>query len=241
VKFEGRVQSASLRRVAAALESQPQRAYGRLKPAFDRWGKQWRGKMLGRFRAPLPTPGSSNDTLHNRTGNLALSLSAVVSGSSLNDLTLRLATSGFKYARIQEFGGEIRPKNSKFLTIPTSENLTASGQARFPSARNFISSHPGQTFFLRTKSDGGNSLLLMYRAFKGKRKGLFGPTAERDIRTTGKAVPMFLLVKKVEIPGPKAPSKRRKSRLGFFDTWRDLAPGRRSDLQRVARALGSRA
>lgn len=54
---------------------------------------------------------------------------------------LLVGIGGVKYARIQEFGGIVRPKRAKWLTIPVGPAKTAAGVARGP-ARSF----PGLKF-----------------------------------------------------------------------------------------------
>lgn len=75
------------------------------------------------------------DGLRTRTGNLSQKFTRAVISEG-NTRTLALGFSGVPYARIHEFGGTIRPKRAKWLTIPVGPALTASGVARGP-ARSF--------------------------------------------------------------------------------------------------------
>lgn len=79
------------------------------------------------------------------------------------------------YANIQETGGTIRAKNSKYLTIPLDAAKTSGGRAKKTSARAY-----SDTFVRKTN---GNLIIFQKR---GKR-----------------AVPLFLLKEKVSIPGTK--------------------------------------
>jgi hypothetical protein len=215
-----RVQAASMRRIEQGFRKMPEKMHAQFGKAFVDWGEQWRGTMLERFRG-------GEGALHTRSGDLKRSLGAKVSGAGSADLKLRLVSGGIPYARLQEYGGIVRPVRAKFLAIPLDANKTASGQARYPSPRQFIASHPGETFFLRS----GSTLLLMWKSPSR--------AAARSSGTGKGAVPLWLFVKQVELPGPKAPTKQSASRLGFFDTWKGMARDRRVTLQKIARELRS--
>jgi hypothetical protein len=216
-----KVQPATMRRIEQGFRTMPERMTAEFKTAFRDWGESWQGKMAERFRG-------AEGELHTRTGALKRSLDHQVRGSSAADLKLRLVSAGPSYARIQERGGVVRPVRAKFLAIPLEANKTAAGVARYPSPREFIAAHPGETFFLRT---GSGKLLLMWKnpTQAARRSG----GAKK-----GEAVPLWLLVRRVEIPGPDAPSKGGASRLGFFDTWRGMERERRVRMARIARAMG---
>ncbi len=231
-RFEGKVHEASLRRLTRRFASMPERAARDSKVMLKSWGEAWRSAMLDRV-------GRGGDGgLATRTGALKRSLRSGVEGSGLSDLRLRNVSAGVAYARVQEEGGEIRPQNGRYLTIPLDAAKTAAGVARF-SARQFIDSHPGETFFARK----GDRLTLMWAPDKVKSGGPTSPGRFAVNATSGgtkaaRVIPMFALVRKVEIPGPKAPTKKRPSRMGFFDTWRGQARDRRADLVRLARSIG---
>lgn len=106
------------------------------------------------------------------TGLLAASMTFRVEGGS----KLTVGTP-LKYARIQNEGGTVVPRNGKFLTIPLSPPLTVS-QRRVSKARDFA-----DTFVYWFRRKGGEVAgLIMWK--RGKRS---------------KPVPIFLLVKKVTI------------------------------------------
>lgn len=214
-----KTQPATMRRLQRGFQTMPERMNSEFGRAFEDWGESWRGKMLERFRG-------GGDELHTRTGALKRSLAAKVTGEGTPDLKLKLASGGVPYARLQEYGGIVRPVRAKFLAIPLEANKTAAGVARYPSPREFIAAHPKETFFLRS----GGTLLLMWK----------NPTAaaKRSSGTGRGAVPLWMFVRQVEIPGPNAPSKGGASRLGFFDTWKGLARERRVRMARIARTLG---
>jgi hypothetical protein len=222
-----RVNKQQLERISRLVASQPERVARGAKRMFGQWGQEWFGRMQNRF--------GETKQLTARTGRLRRSLNHVVTGSSVSDLKLSITSAGVSYARVQEFGGVIRPKNGRFLAIPTEANKTSAGVAKYPTPRALIEAKPGQTFFMRNKQNA-NRLTLFLVGTKGARakterfKGAIG--AQRET-----FVPMFILVPQVEIPGPKAPNKTRSSRLGFFDTWRALGPSRTVSLARLGEQI----
>lgn len=174
--------------------------------ALNQAGIAWRNEMFKRFRAPLPQPDRyTNLTLHTRTGRLKGSLSVQLTGNMLADTKLTLASRGVPYAGVQEFGGTIRPRTRKYLTIPTKAAMTPAGVTR-KSAAAWFREAKGEVYVAQTKS-GQLAIFLHPTSAKGK------PTA------------LFLLRKRVTIPGPTTDG--RPSRLGFFDTWARLQPRRR--------------
>ena len=219
--FSGRVQKQSLAKIDAMLERAPARVAARLKTEFRHWGEDWERGVQDRFGSGDVETGSAGATIRSRTNTLRRSLRAEVSGSTLSDLRLRCVTRGVPYARIQEFGGEIRPKKGRLLAFPTEIGLTAAGRPKggFESARRFIEQHKGETFFLRAKKSGSGAVLLMWN---------------RPNRKRNATVAAFVMVPRVELSGPRAPRKKGPSRLGFFDTWKGLAERRRAGLRRLA-------
>ncbi|MDE2100862.1 MAG: HK97 gp10 family phage protein [Patescibacteria group bacterium] len=70
--------------------------------------------------------------LHVRTGALKSSIHAEPVQESRDGLTARVMIGQkLPYARVQEFGAEIHPKNAQFLTIPLDAAKTAAGVTRF--------------------------------------------------------------------------------------------------------------
>lgn len=115
-----------------------------------------------------------------RGGALRRSIVGTLEGEGL---TLRIVlTAGGAgpaepYAALQEYGGEVRPRNGRFLAIPVGPALTASGVARFRSARDV----PG----------------LRFIAIRGGAMGLLVKTTEgRRSRSTV----YFVLVRRVKVP-----------------------------------------
>lgn len=69
-----------------------------------------------------------------RTGRLRSSINHFYDPKSLES-GIRAGGGNLSYARIQEYGGKITPKRSRFLTIPLPAAQTAAGVSRYPSAR----------------------------------------------------------------------------------------------------------
>gem|GEM_PF-2637503 len=233
--LRGGVDPESQRRVFQRLTAVKVNARDGMQKAFKRAGQSWHVGVSKRFA------GSTGPrSLRNRSGALQRSIKDVVTGSELRDLKLTLSVQGTPYARIQEFGGEVKPKKGKYLTIPTSFNQRdGNNKAEFPSAKALIAAHPKTTFFRRTAK--GRLFLFWDKATK---KTVVSRSRKiSDIRAgsveKGAAIPMFQLVKSVDIPGPNSPSKRGPSRLGVYDTWRDELPNLRKDLAKISEGIAS--
>jgi hypothetical protein len=229
VRFEGRVDSAALNRVTKAIVNTPSRVFPPLQREFQRIGYEWERAVQDRF-----TGRTGPQSLRGRTGNLRRSLSAKVDGSSLGDLRLRCVSQGPNYARAQQYGAEIRPVNARHLTIPIGGNETAAGVPRYPTVGSLIAEFGKRAFFL--KRPGKNTLVMLKDASSG---GVAGSLAQK--RNTlhknkkGSMTPMFVLVDRVTLPGPKTTGG--PSRLGFFEEFQKLA-ARRTIVDRVAREIG---
>lgn len=119
----------------------------------------------------------SNRLLRRRTGNLAKSMQWRVATTNAGTAAYIganvLSGRRIPYANILETGGTIRPKKSKFLTMPLPAAMTGAGVTKYPSARDYPN-----TFVAR--SDSGK---LMIFQKQGKKRIL----------------PLFMLLKKVEI------------------------------------------
>ena len=131
---------------------------------------------------------SSGGSFKRPSGQLARSIQSklVVRGTTISSVVGSGVRTGDRlpYANIQEKGGTIRAKNSKWLTIPLSGAKTASGRAKKASARDF-----SDTFV--DKSESGNLIIF-------QEKG-------------DKIIPLFLLRKSVKVPGTKYMSRTLSS------------------------------
>ena len=112
--------------------------------------------MLG-FITRLQTERLNGNPLKRRTGNLANQWTTVnVATADRSSFSVKstagLDQSGKGYSLLQEHGGEVRPKNGKYLWIPIGDNLTAAGVPRMTptqaiQAGGFISWKRGPIFF----------------------------------------------------------------------------------------------
>lgn len=171
--------------------------------AFNQTGLKMLDLMAQRLNGGGP--------VESRTGRLRDSFDYVL-GEKEDNLMLRIYSAGVPYAEVQELGtkvtGPIRPRNSKYLTIPLDDAKTGMGIAR-GSARSFR-----DTFVLNlgvrsnTPSDmrGVGSMFIVQEG-RGGLKWL------------------FMLRKRVELPGG----------LGFFYTW--VTRGRPDLQKRMRRVL----
>ena len=191
-----------------------------LRGALVDWGRDWERTMVLRMRGGAPGQ-SLADRLTTRTGALRGTFRSEVRGSTLRNMRLRLSSGGrhAPYARIHEYGGTIRPKRAKALTVPLRDALTPSGALsgkavlRRKGGGGFTTDY-GDTFLLKT---GGK----VFVAVKGRREG--------DLRL------LYVLKRSVTIPGPK--STGSKSRLGARETASVQGPRGRYIRARVAEAL----
>lgn len=129
--------------------------------------------MSRRHGAPWPG-GTSSNTLSKRSGQLIESIrqSVRVDGQSLDKLAGHIG-SEVPYAAIQEYGGVIKARNAKYLTIPLPPALNSDGTPKKRSAREW------RNTFVQTSKKGN---LLIFR-----RKG-------------GGIEPLYLLKPEVRIP-----------------------------------------
>lgn len=204
-----RIKPSNLARLQRVYAQAPGRLYGGIERSLRQSANEWHRAMDKR------TKGATRpDGLARRTGDLARSIQTKTTGAppNLSSLKMRAVSAGVPYAPIHEFGGVVRPKRAKFLTVPASDNLTAAGVVRIPSARRLFASRSGK---------GRRPFVLR----KGAKAWIVLPKAN------GKDL-LFLwsLHKSVKIP----------ARLGFFDTWEKYAPARRRRFRRaLASALRS--
>lgn len=111
----------------------------------------------------VPYTGSSPaDKLQTRTGGLRRSIGWETKGEGFGT-ALRVFAG--PPARIQEYGGTITAKRSKYLTIPLRAALTAAGAPKRPDARSWddafiLKARNGKLFIARR---AGKALQLLYR------------------------------------------------------------------------------
>lgn len=168
--------------------------------AFKEHGLAFREAMIRErftgFTTSAPREGGRNQ---NRTGTLRRSFGSEVVGGlgKGTPLTLAVFSSGVKYARMQEYGGEVRPKSSKYLTVPLPDAMTRSGVVR-ASARELFQQYPDQMSVVRSPKSG-----QLFIVSDGK------PGAKNPRGKNAETKWLFVLKKSVTIP----------PRLGFRALW----------------------
>lgn len=99
--------------------------------------------------------------LATRTGSLKRSIcgTSKVTGDGV-EIHLRAGGEGkdLRYAALQEYGGTVVPKNSKFLAIPVGPAKTASGDSRYASPRDvpglaLVQSRKGQYMLVKASDE----------------------------------------------------------------------------------------
>lgn len=85
----------------------------------------------------------------------------------VKDLTISLRAGGtaVRYARIQEYGGTVRPRRSRFLAVPLDAAKTGAGVSRYASPRDVPDT------YIITGSDG--SPVIMQKVEKGDDRPMF--------------------------------------------------------------------
>lgn len=151
------------------LAATARRLSGLVKRALDRAGAAHTRTMTRRF-----VPYGSGDPIQTRSGALRRSFGWETRGTGL-DTELAMFSAGLPYARMQEYGGTIRPKNKRYLTIPLPDALTPAGimkgGARLVSKGSKYTTADGDpTFIFRSKA---GKLLIGSRAKNGATKLLY--------------------------------------------------------------------
>lgn len=162
----------------------------------------WQGKVVREnFR---PFSGNKNDTktLQSRSSFLRRSLGHRIEGDNLSNLSVSVYSSGVKYARIQEYGGDVRPVKGKYLTIPLDAAMGPRGVPKKSSVRDYADG-----FFFESKA--GNLIFAVSKV------------VGRGKNARSQVVPLYVLKRKVTIP----------ARFGLRQAWADLEAKRREQLQ----------
>ena len=133
--------------------------------------------------------GTSDNTLSKRSGRGVTSIIKSVKVKGTTWETLSGSVGGRKYLGIHEYGGTIKPKRVRFLTIPLPDALGPRGTSP-PFARQWKN-----TFVKKTR----RGHLLVYQT-RGK----------------GQVVPLYILVDKVRIPPRLGLRDEMQKQLPYF-------------------------
>lgn len=194
-RFDTRAASRLARKAPRRFQAAGERALKRI-------GQEIGRRMKKRFRPPSSAlsaggnPGSrARNFLFSRTGTLKDSYGYLVQRRGTRGVALSTFFAGVPYARIQEEGGTITPKSSRFLTIPLGDNLTEAGDIRYPSAR---------ALFDRAERDPSVGSPFIHNGVIF----LDQPNGRDD------TLALWVLKRKAKIP----------PRLGFRKTWQQYKP-----------------
>jgi hypothetical protein len=193
--MDGKIDIRGLQRALANL---PKALDAEMRRAFNAHGRFMTKEMVTkRFTGYT---GRTGDRLQNRSALLRRSFKHEVVGGvgQSTPLTLVHYSAGVKYARLQEYGGTIKPKRAKWLTIPLPDALTGSGVQRYESARYLFENYPKQMAVVRSRS---GRLFIVSRGKPGTKP-----------RKDSPMVWLYILKKESKVP----------ARLGYRDTWKSV-------------------
>lgn len=133
-------------------------------------------------------PGKTRKKLRARTGALRSSIGGRVIGTRLGNLEAKMRVGGGRagYARIQEEGGVITPRQKQFLTVPLSNALRPSTGTLKPSAK------------IRKAAKGYKTALGPTVILPGRRDPIIYVRRQTK-RDKGRLMPLYVLKKSVRI------------------------------------------
>jgi len=177
--FEGSAREVGLELRRLLAQAGPRAVHTAFRRMFTKDAVAWDRAVAQKMRGPLhlDTPKDPGADLATRSGALRGARFSEISGNDLTTLTLRKGSTS-PYARLQELGGTIVPVRRKWLALPTSEVLTASGVPQRPGPRSY------DLEFVKKANSDDTAFLFEKRA-----KGSSSPSRL-----------MYVLKKRVEIP-----------------------------------------
>jgi 3D (Asp-Asp-Asp) domain-containing protein len=160
--------------LGAAIDSMQPRTKKALKNYLDTVATAMTARHNARWSpgSKLPT-GPSGGKLHRRSGSATRQLRTGVRVFDLGSKVVVGTISGPGYLVIHEYGGIITPRRSQWLTIPTEHALDSRGVPLRQKSRDWPNT------YVRRNSQGGLTIFQ-----------------DRG----GRAVPLYVLVKRVKIP-----------------------------------------
>ena len=180
--------------------------------AVDQVAQMHRKQVQKGFKGYSGDPNTGRK-LQNRSGALMQRLAVRPSATYPTDIRADSYVAGpLAYAKIQEFGGVIKPKKGKYLTIPLPGARTSNGVTR-NSARLVKRGREWHTAQTVPGAAGTKTHI------RGKAIGVDG--------VGGDFLPLYALKKSVKIP----------ARLRFMDTFKDQKAKRRKVYRRVVKAF----
>lgn len=171
---------------------------------------------------------SGRPGVNRRTGNLARSWrSRLYESPLLGGIVIDINPEGpgSEYASLQEFGGTVVPKKSRYLWIPIAGNLTPTGAARI-TPREAIDRGG---FFAKGVFFGK---AITQRGIPQRSQHLGGAGYKGKVIARGENItPLFVLKKSVTVPG----------RLGARVLWAQSGPALTRSIDSAARQAGTEA
>jgi len=161
------------------------RAFNRLVRRFPKVVSDEMGRgfklYLRAFESRLVEERLSGDPIRRRTGALARGWKVVVRGQGLH--LVGILFTNVPYARIQEFGGTVRPKKGRWLWIPGQELLTRAGVFRGWDRVDWEGQH-GDLWYRKSRRNPRNLVLLYRRGKRGKIRHI--ATLAKEVRIEGR-------------------------------------------------------
>ena len=220
--MRGKLDISGLKRVLARY---PKALDAEMRKALEQHGLYFRQKMITDRFTGYTGNRNQGDKLQNRSGQLRRSFGSEVVGGigQSTPLTLAVFSQGSIYSRLQEYGGVIKPKKAKYLTVPLDDALTPSGVQRYPSARDLFNRYPDQVRVIKVKS--GRLFIVS--------DGKPGSKPPKRKKRQSDLVWLYQLKKSVKVP----------ARLGFRATWysSDLVADRVQRLNDAVKRASARA
>lgn len=177
------------------------------------------GIMANEHSTTMKRDAFRGDRLRRRTGLLRNSMGVKVASPTATNPEASSYIAGPSYARIQEHGGVVRPTKGKYLTIPLDAAKTARGVPRAAAKL----TKRGNAWETAGRVPGAAD-----RGTWIRRKSPTSSPIVYVMGSNGKPMALYVLVRSVKIPG----------KLGFFDTWDELAPRRERQWERTLDLLG---
>lgn len=204
------------RKVEGLIEAFPETLGKGMRRAFDTTGQVYEDNMKREHFTGAGKDSFINpfkDKLRTRTGKLKQGIQYRLRGKTISQLGLSMISRG-PSVFLHEFGGTIKPKRAKYLTIPTREAMTRGGAVK----GGFRLTQRGGEHMT---ADGDPTFIIGDLGAKGT-AGIYVDKGDNLIR-------IYTLKKQVEIP----------ARLGFFREWRERVHGRLT--REISKALSEAA
>lgn len=179
----------------------------------DRYVLEHNGKMIRDGFVGYKGHRNTGSTLQKRSGALRNSLRTQRTDTTGEVQSSSYVAGPLAYARIQEFGGVVKPRRRRYLTVPTKAALTPAGvvrQAARPTkvggkwmTNGQVPGLKGRETFIRRSGSGDPVIFGMGR--------------------DGRPVALWTLKRSVKVP----------ARFGFFRTWEALEAKRQAQLDKA--------